>query len=455
MPHVLRDMMRAHCLSCCLMGKLDEDGIEFDGSGVAEWQPVNQSDMLLIPQPETAVLDSFADLNTISLICNVHNPITGVDYSRDPRNIARKAEIYLKSTGLADTVCVGPGIEFTVFDAVRFDQQSHECYYHVASIGGAASAHGDDSLMRRALPLSAAQSDLDSISNSGAFDPGRSLVNQMMQRMIEAGMKVDCQRHIATVPGQAEIVLQHLPLVQMADAVMRSKYIVRNVASRHGKRATFMPKPLFGGHGVGMHTHISLWRDGQPLFAGTGEAGLSDLALHAIGGLLKHAPAVMAFTNSTTNSYKRLVPGREAPVQLAYSAGNRTAACRIPVHSADPRRKRVEFRCPDPSCNPYLAFSAILMAMIDGIVNKVAPPEPLNTDLHQLPSAEAATDVGVAPGSLAEALDALATDHEFLLADDVFTGDVVEAWIAHKRENEVDALRLRPHPYEFCMYFDV
>jgi glutamine synthetase len=426
-----------------------EDGWGFDGSSIRGWQAINESDMLVVPQPETAVLDPFTDLNTLAMICNIQDPITRADYSRDPRNIARKAVNYLTSTGIADTAQVGPEAEFYIFDSVRFDQQSHESYYHVDSIEGQWN-RGRDETANLGNKLR---------HKEGYFpvppaDQMMDVRNEMMQKMIESGLEVECQHHEVGTAGQSEIDLRFLPLVEMGDALMLYKYIVKNVAARYGKTATFMPKPLFDDNGSGMHTHLSLWKDGQPLFAGNGYAGLSNLALHAIGGLLKHAHAVLAFTNPTTNSYKRLVPGYEAPVNLSYSARNRSAACRIPMYSTNPRSKRIEFRCPDPSCNPYLAFSAMLMAMIDGIQNKTDPGSPLDADIYQLPADQAA-EVAQTPGSLSDSLDALAADHNFLLTDDVFTEDVIQTWIHYKRDNEVDALKLRPHPYEFCMYFDV
>ena len=426
-----------------------EDGWGFDGSSIRGWQAINESDMLVVPQPETAVLDPFTDLNTLAMICNIQDPITRADYSRDPRNIARKAVNYLTSTGIADTAQVGPEAEFYIFDSVRFDQQSHESYYHVDSIEGQWN-RGRDETANLGNKLR---------HKEGYFpvppaDQMMDVRNEMMQKMIESGLEVECQHHEVGTAGQSEIDLRFLPLVEMGDALMLYKYIVKNVAARYGKTATFMPKPLFDDNGSGMHTHLSLWKDGQPLFAGNGYAGLSNLALHAIGGLLKHAHAVLAFTNPTTNSYKRLVPGYEAPVNLSYSARNRSAACRIPMYSTNPRSKRIEFRCPDPSCNPYLAFSAMLMAMIDGIQNKTDPGSPLDADIYQLPADQAA-EVAQTPGSLSDSLDALAADHDFLLTDDVFTEDVIQTWIHYKRDNEVDALKLRPHPYEFCMYFDV
>ena len=433
--------------------KLDEDvfeeGIGFDGSSIRGWQAINESDMLVMPQPETAILDPFTEVPTLSMICNIVDPITREDYSRDPRNVARKAVNYLKSTGIADTAFFGPEAEFFIFDDVRFDQNPHEGYYHVDSIEGEWN-RGRVENPNLGYKLR---------HKEGYFpvppaDQMMDLRNEMMVVLIECGIDVEAQHHEVGTAGQAEIDLRFQELVTMADAMLMYKYIIKNVAKRRGKTVTFMPKPVFADNGSGMHTHLSLWKEGEPLFAGSGYAGLSDMGLHTIGGILKHAPAVLAFTNPTTNSYKRLVPGFEAPVNLAYSQRNRSACCRIPMYSPSPKSKRVEFRCPDPSCNPYLAFSALLMACIDGIQNKISPGEPMDKDIYDLPPEEAA-EVAQTPGSLDEALTALERDHEFLLRGDVFTEDVIETWISYKRENEVDALRVRPHPYEFCLYYDI
>ncbi len=435
------------------VGKLDEDvfesGLGFDGSSIRGWQAINESDMLVVPEPNTAFLDPFTAMPTLVLICNIQDPLTGEDYTRDPRNIARKSANYLKSTGIADTAYLGPEAEFFIFDDVRFDQSAHEGYFHVDSVEGQWNRGRIESpnlgyklrYKEGYFPCPPADQLMD-------------IRNEMMQCMIDCGMDVECQHHEVATGGQSEIDLKFADLVTMADSLLKYKYIVKNVARRHGKTVTFMPKPLYGDNGSGMHTHISLWNENKPLFAGGGYAGLSDMALYAIGGLLRHAPAILAFSNPTTNSYKRLVPGYEAPVNLAYSQRNRSASCRIPMYSSSPKAKRVEFRCPDPSCNPYLAFSAILMAVIDGIQNKIHPGDPLDKDIYDLPPEEAA-EVPKAPGSLDEALLALERDHDFLLRGDVFTSDVIETWVSYKRKNEVDALRLRPHPYEFCMYYDI
>lgn len=435
------------------VGKLDEDcfedGMGFDGSSIRGWQGIHESDMLVVPQAETAFLDPFTEIPTLCLICNIQDPITREDYTRDPRNVARKAVNYLKSTGIADTAYFGPEAEFFIFDDIRFDQTPNEGFYFIDSVEGQWN-RGTDEGPNLGYKLR---------HKEGYFpvppaDQMMDIRNEMMQTMIECGLDVECQHHEVGTAGQSEIDLKFNELVAMADDMLLYKYIVKNVARRHGRTVTFMPKPVFSDNGSGMHTHISLWKEGEPLFAGSGYAGLSEMALHAIGGILKHAAAIIAFTNPTTNSYKRLVPGYEAPVNLAYSQRNRSAACRIPMYSPSPKAKRVEFRCPDPSCNPYLAFSALLMAAIDGIQNKINPGDPLDKDIYDLPPEEAAA-VPKTPGSLGEALDALSADHEFLLKGDVFTEDVINTWIAYKQKNEVEAINLRPHPYEFCLYYDI
>jgi glutamine synthetase len=434
------------------VGKLEEDvfedGLGFDGSSIRGWQAINESDMLLVPVPDSAFVDPFAQIPTLAMVCNVQDPITREDYSRDPRNVARKAVSYLKSTGIADTCFIGPEAEFFVFDDVRFDQNAHEGYFHLDSAeaewtrGRAESPNLGYKLRHK----------------EGYFPcpPGDQLMdlrNEMMQTMIQCGIDVEAQHHEVATAGQCEIDMRFQELVRMADQMCLYKYVVRNVARRAGRTATFMPKPIFGDNGSGMHTHISLWKDGHPLFAGTGYAGLSEMALHALGGILRHAPALLAITNPTTNSYKRLVPGYEAPVNLAYSQRNRSASCRIPMYSASPKTKRIEFRCPDPTCNPYLAFAAILLAAIDGIQNKLHPGEPLDRDIYDMPP-ELLANVPKAPGSLEEALDALDRDQDFLLRGDVFTEDVLATWIDFKRTREIAPMRLRPHPYEFCLYYD-
>ena len=438
------------------VNKLDEDvfeyGLGFDGSSLRGWQPINESDMLCVPEAKTAFVDPFATLPTLAVTCSIQDPLTGEDYSRDPRSIARKAATFLESTGIADTAFFGPEAEFFVFDNVRFNQNEHEAFYSVDSNeavwnrGQETNVHGDGPNLANHLR-----------HKQGYFpappaDQLMNLRNEMMQCMIDCGLDVECQHHEVGTAGQSEIDLKYSQLVSMADDLMTYKYIVKNVAHQHGKTATFMPKPVFGDNGSGMHVHVSLWKDEKPLFAGSNYAGLSETAQHAVGGLLKHAPALLAFTNPTTNSYKRLVPGYEAPVNLVYSQRNRSAACRIPMYSANPKAKRVEFRCPDPSCNPYLAFSAMLMAVVDGIQNKISPGEPVDEDIYEYSGDR---EIPTTPGSLSESLDALESDQAFLLRGDVFTADVIETWIRYKRSEEVDTLRLRPHPYEFCMYYDV
>lgn len=426
-----------------------EDGLGFDGSSIRGWQAINESDMLVVPQPETATLDPFCQLATLSMICNIQDPVTREDYTRDPRNIARKSVNYLKSTGIGDTCFIGPEAEFFIFDDVRCDQTSNSGYYFLDSIEGQWN-RGREENPNLGYKLR---------YKEGYFpvppaDQMMNIRNEMMQTMIDAGIDIEAQHHEVATAGQSEIDMRFDNLLAMADKMMLFKYIIKNVAKKHNKTVTFMPKPLFADNGSGMHTHISIWKGGENLFAGSGYAGLSDMALYAIGGILKHAPALCGISNPTTNSYKRLVPGYEAPVNLAYSQRNRSASVRIPMYSPNPKAKRLEFRCPDPSCNPYLSFSALLMAAIDGIQNKIDPGEPLDKDIYDL-SPEELKKVPTTPGSLDAALDALEKDHEFLLRGDVFTPDVVETWVRYKRINEVDAVRLRPHPYEFCLYFDI
>ncbi len=428
---------------------LFEDGLGFDGSSIRGWQKINESDMLVVPDPDTALMDPFAEAPTLSLICDIHDPITGERYTRNPRNVAQKAEAYMKSTGLADTAYIGPEAEFFIFDDIRFSQDVNHGFYHIDSVEGRWNSGSEEGPNLGYKPR----------MKEGYFpvpptDHFNDIRNEMMLTMIKCGLTPEAQHHEVATAGQGEIDLKFSPLVNMSDQLMLFKYIIKNVAHAHGRTVTFMPKPLFGDNGSGMHTHISLWKGAEPLFAGSGYAGLSELALFFIGGVLKHAPALLAFTNPTTNSYKRLVPGYEAPVNLAYSQRNRSAACRIPMYSPSPSAKRLEFRCPDPSCNPYLAFSALLMAGLDGVQSKIDPGEPLDKDLYDLPAEEAAL-VPKTPPSLDAALDALRADHDFLLKGDVFTEDVIETWIEYKSENEVDALRLRPHPWEFALYYDI
>jgi glutamine synthetase len=425
-----------------------DEGFGFDGSSIRGWKSINESDMIVVPDSNTAFMDPFTREPTLSLVGNIFDPITKERYSRDPRSIAMKAESYLKSTGIADQAFFGPEAEFFIFDDVRFHQQENEGYYYIDSSEGSWNSGSDEGPNLGYKPR----------YKEGYFpvpptDSHHDLRTDMMLEMMKLGLQVETQHHEVATAGQAEIDLKFGTLVDMADQLLIFKYVVRNMAHRAGKTATFMPKPIFNDNGSGMHVHMSLWNGDTPLFAGNGYAGLSEMALHYIGGILKHAPALLAFSNPTTNSYKRLVPGFEAPVNLAYSQRNRSASVRIPMYSHSPKAKRVEFRCPDPTCNPYLTFSAMMMAGLDGIENKIDPGEPLDKNIYDLPAEELAS-IRKTPASLQGALDALEADHEFLLKGDVFTEDVVQTWIDYKREREVDALALRPHPYEFYLYYD-
>lgn len=425
-----------------------EDGFGFDGSSIRGWQAINESDMIILPDAATAFVDPFYTIPTISLTATILDPITKEPYSRDPRSIALKAEAYLKTTGIADTAFFGPEAEFFAFDSVRYSGTANSAFYEVDSIEGTWNTGRDEGPNLGHKPR----------HKEGYFPcpPADDLANfrqEIVQTLLDIGIPVEAHHHEVATGGQCEIDLRFSPLVVMADMLMTYKYTAKNVAKRNGKTVTFMPKPLYGDNGSGMHVHVSLWKGDTPLFAGNGYAGLSDMALHFIGGLLKHAAAILAFAAPGTNSYRRLVPGYEAPVNLAYSQRNRSAACRIPMYSPSPKAKRVEFRPPDPSCNPYLTFSAILMAGLDGIQNKIDPGDPLDKNIYDLPPEELA-QVPRVPGSLEEALLALEKDHEFLLKGDVFTQDVIDTWISYKREHEVDPVRLRPHPHEFYLYFD-
>jgi glutamine synthetase len=425
-----------------------EDGLGFDGSSIRGWQAINESDMLVIPQADTAFLDPFTKETTLVMVCSIQDPLTRQDYTRDPRNVARKAVNYMKSSGVADVAYFGPELEFFIFDDVRFDQTSNCGYYFIDSEEGAWNTGKEGGNLGYKLR-----------PKEGYFpvppaDTLQDIRTEMMLHLIQAGVAIEAQHHEVATAGQCEIDMRFSPLVEMGDKVMKYKYIIKNTAKAHGKTVTFMPKPLFADNGSGMHVHVSLWKNNANLFAGSGYAGLSEMGLYAIGGLLKHAPAICAFANPTTNSYKRLVPGYEAPVNLAYSRRNRSASVRIPMYSANPKAKRVEFRCPDPSSNPYFTFSVMLMAALDGIKNKIKPGEPLDKDIYDLEPEELAK-VPKTPGALSEALDALEKDHEFLLQGDVFTKDVIHTWLDYKRVKEVDAIRLRPHPYEFYLYYDV
>ncbi|MDT3694924.1 MAG: type I glutamate--ammonia ligase [Ignavibacterium sp.] len=426
-----------------------EDGYGFDGSSIRGWKSIHESDMLLIPEAETMFVDPFIVSPTISLICDVYEPATREKYSRCPRNIAQKAEAYLLLTGIADTVYYGPEAEFFVFDDVRFDSQPNGSFYIVDSIEGKWNTGREENPNLGYKPR----------YKEGYFpvpptDALLDLRNEMVTNLINCGIDVEAQHHEVASGGQCEIDLHFAPLVKAADQLLMFKYIVKNTAKKHNKTVTYMPKPIFGDNGSGMHVHTSLWKKGKPLFAGSGYAGLSEMGLYFIGGLLKHAPSLLAFTNPTTNSYKRLVPGYEAPVNLAYSQRNRSASIRIPMYSTSPKSKRVEFRCPDASGNPYLGFSAMLLAGLDGIINRIDPGEPLDKDIYDM-DPEELKDVPSTPGSLEAALKALENDHEYLLKGDVFTEDVIDAWIKYKIDKEVKPMALQPHPYEFNLYYDV
>jgi glutamine synthetase len=420
-----------------------EDGMGFDGSSIRGFQSIESSDMILLADPDSAMIDPVCELPTLSLTCDVYDPITRQPYSRDPRYIAKKAVDYLKGTGIADTVYIGPEAEFFVFDKVMFSAGEYSSAYEIDSVEGPWNngifGFGHSVPHKRGyFPVPP----LDTLQN---------LRTEMVRTMIASGVDVEIHHHEVGTAGQCEIDMKYKPLVRMADQVQIYKYIVKNVAQKAGKTATFMPKPIYADNGSGMHTHQSLWKDGQPLFAGDGYAGLSQMALWYIGGLLKHINALLAICAPTTNSYRRLVPGYEAPVVIAYSARNRSAACRIPMYSKSPKAKRVEFRCPDPTANPYLAFAACLMAGLDGIKNQIDPGDPAEVDLFD---AEHMGRVKMTVGKLNESLDALAADHDFLLEGGVFTPDVLDAFAKYKWENEVGPVALRPHPYEFLLYYN-
>ena len=428
--------------------ELFDEGLGFDGSSIRGWKVINASDMLVVPDPVTAIVDPFTERPTLSMICNIVDPVTRERYSRDPRYIAQKAEDYLKSTGIGDVAYFGPEAEFFILDGVRYDQNAHEGYYYIESTEGiweSGSANGPN--------LGHKPRHKEGYFPVPPTDSQQDIRTEMILEMEKAGIIVEKHHHEVATAGQAEIDLRYDSLIRMADKMMIYKYIIKNVALRYGKTATFMAKPIFGDNGSGMHTHQSIWKGGQPLFAGDKYAGVSDTCLHYIGGILKHAPALCAIVAPTTNSYKRLVPGYEAPVNLAYSSRNRSAGVRIPVYSPSPKAKRIEVRFPDPSCNPYLAFAAMLMAGLDGIMTKINPGDPLDKNLYDLPPEEMAK-VPSCPASLEAALDALENDHEFLIQGDVFTQDVIETWLDYKRMKECDPVRLRPHPYEFMLYYD-
>ena len=427
------------------------DGLMFDGSSIRGFAAIHKSDLKLLPDPATAYVDPFRTAKTLNLNFSIVEPRTGEPYDRDPRQVASKAEEYLRTTGIADTVYFGPEAEFYIFDDVRYESKINGSCYSVDSIEGSwnsnrAEEGGNLGYKTRVkggyFPVS-------------PYDHYADLRDEMSLELMKAGLVLERAHHEVGTAGQAEINYRFDTLTHAADQILMFKYIVKNVAWRNGKTATFMPKPLFGDNGSGMHCHQSLWKDGEPLFYDeTGYAGLSDTARYYIGGLLHHAPSLLAFTNPTVNSYHRLVPGYEAPVNLVYSAGNRSACIRVPITGTSPRAKRIEFRVPDPSANPYLAFSAMLMAGVDGIRNKIEPADPIDKDLYELPPDEAAS-IAQVPGSLERVLEHLESDNEYLQEGGVFTSDLIEAWIDYKRTNEIDPVRLRPHPYEFELYYDI
>jgi glutamine synthetase len=430
--------------------ELLDEGIGYDGSSIRGFQKIQESDMLLMPDAETAFLDPFTEIATLSIICNVKDPVTGQSYTRDPRYTAQKAEQYLKSIGVADLSYWGPEIEFYIFDNIRFDQTYNEGFYHIDSVEGFWNS-GDAS--RQNLGYKPRYK--EGYFPVPPMDHMQDLRSEMVRTLEKVGIQVEVHHHEVGTAGQAEIDMRYATLTRMADQVLMYKYVVKNVGLKRGKTVTMMPKPIFMDNGSGMHTHQSLWKNGKNLFYDPNNYALiSDMARHYIGGILKHADALCAFIAPTTNSYRRLVPGYEAPINLVYSQRNRSACVRIPMYSSSEAAKRLEFRTPDPSCNPYYAFAAMLMAGLDGIENNIEPPEPMDKDLYDL-EPEERKGVRSVVGSLEAALEALEQDHDFLTKGDVFTQDVIDTWLAYKREREVDAIRLRPHPYEFALYYDV
>ncbi|MEW5859836.1 MAG: type I glutamate--ammonia ligase [Cyanobacteriota bacterium] len=425
------------------------EGVPFDGSSIRGWKAINESDMAMVLDPTTAWIDPFMAEPTLSVVCSIIEPRTGQPYSRDPRTIAQKAVDYLISTGIGDTAFIGPEAEFFIFDDVRFDQNQHEGYYHVDSVEG----RWNSGKKEEGGNLGYKPRYKEGYFPVAPTDTSQDMRTEMLLTMAKCGVPIEKHHHEVATGGQCELGFRFATLVQAADYLMTYKYVIKNVAKKYGKTVTFMPKPLFNDNGSGMHTHQSIWKDGQPLFAGDKYAGLSQMALHYIGGILKHAPALLALTNPTTNSYKRLVPGFEAPVNLAYSQGNRSASIRIPLSGTNPKAKRLEFRCPDATSNPYLAFAAMLCAGLDGIKNQIDPGESLDKDIYDLTPEELA-NVPSTPGSLEGALEALETDHAFLTDTGVFTPDFIQTWISYKLDNEVNPMRLRPHPYEFALYYD-
>lgn len=429
------------------------EGVGFDGSSIRGFQAINESDMLLMPDADTCFVDPFTEVKTLSIICDVRDPITGEMYTRDPRHIAKKAEAHLKSTRTADRCYFGPEAEFYIFDSVRYHQSYNEGYYHVDSEEGFWNSGKEIVNGQKNLGYKVRYKE-------GYFpvppsDTLQDIRTEMMLTLEKLGVRVEVHHHEVGTAGQTEIDMRFDTLTKMADNMMKYKYVTKNVARRHGKSVTFMPKPLFMDNGSGMHVHQSLWKDKANLFYKKGRyADLSEAAIHYIGGILTHAPALLAFCAPTTNSYRRLVPGYEAPINLMYSQRNRSACVRIPVYSRSEKSKRIEFRCPDASSNPYLAMSAMLMAGLDGMEKKLMPPDPIDQDLYEL-EPEVKAKVKSTPGSLEEVLDSLEKDHQFLLKGNVFTKDLIETWLEYKRKKELDAVRLRPHPQEFVLYYDI
>lgn len=433
---------------------LFKEGSGFDGSSIRGFQHIHESDMLLVPDPTTAYVDPFYKVPTLTMIGDVIDPGSGKAYPRDPRHIAKSAEEYLKKTGVADISYWGPELEFFIFDSVKYGYGQNSSFHEIESEeGNWNTGRGADSSNPSYRNLGNKIRNKEGYFPVPPTDSQMDLRSEIVIRMQELGIEIEKHHHEVATAGQGEIDMRFDSLVSMSDKVLMYKYALKNVVNAHGKTATFMPKPLFGDNGTGMHTHQSLWKGGKPLFAGDGYAGFSQLGLWYIGGLLKHAPSILAFAAPTTNSYRRLVPGYEAPVNLAYSARNRSACARIPMYSQSPKAKRVEFRCPDATCNPYIAFPAMLLAGLDGIKNKIDPGKPIEKDIYELPEAEA-RKVKQVPSSLEESLAALEKDHDYLLQGGVFTEDLIETWIDYKQKKEIDAIRLRPHPYEYHLYFD-
>ncbi|WP_353931751.1 type I glutamate--ammonia ligase [Okeanomitos corallinicola TIOX110] len=430
------------------------DGVPFDGSSIRGWKGIEESDMMMVLDPNTAWIDPFMAEPTLSIICSIKEPRTGEWYSRCPRVIAQKAIDYLASTGLGDTAFFGPEAEFFIFDDVRYDQTANEGYYHVDSVEG----RWNTGRKGKNGEVDGPNLGYKTRFKEGYFpvpptDTFQDIRTEMLLTMAKCGVPIEKQHHEVATGGQCELGFRFGKLIEAADWLMTYKYVIKNVARKYGKTVTFMPKPIFGDNGSGMHCHQSIWNNGKPLFAGDKYAGMSDMGLYYIGGILKHAPALLAITNPTTNSYKRLVPGYEAPVNLAYSQGNRSASVRIPLAGDNPKAKRLEFRCPDATANPYLAFAAMLCAGIDGIKNKIHPGEPLDKNIYEL-SPEELAKIPSTPGSLDLALEALENDHAFLTEGGVFSEDFIQNWIDYKLANEVKQMQLRPHPYEFFLYYD-